>query len=100
MIKPKHKPTFRFLLFAILTTVGLFYYSCRKDIKSTEQNGTNAFIAQAKTWYESTYATNNNNTPSFNGQHTAFLGRHLLLSTTFSLNQLVKPDWNNAANHK
>jgi len=52
-IKPRIKH--RLLLLLCLTVIGLGYYGCRKDAKTQSAVITDPVIAQAKTWYETTY---------------------------------------------
>jgi len=75
------------LLFAATCLVAFIINSCKKDAHPDQQNKvSDPAIAQAKSWYESTYPTGN----KLNS-----------LATTGNkdLSQLIKPDWQHTASY-
>jgi hypothetical protein len=75
-----------------LMVIAIMIHSCKKDNHAEQQASiTNAVIAQAKTWYESTYPVNNDgklsNQSIING------------STSVDYSKIIKPDWTHAANY-
>ncbi|NHA06399.1 hypothetical protein G7092_21495 [Mucilaginibacter sp. HC2] len=76
------------VLLATVCIAAVIVNSCKKDSHSEQQNKvSDPAMAQAKSWYESTYPTSN---IKLNTQ---------AITTTTDLSQLVKPDWGHAASY-
>jgi hypothetical protein len=76
------------LLFVFIALTAIIIESCKKDNHAEQQAAvTDPAIAQAKTWYESTYPVNTNKvTTQANG-------------TNSDLSQIIKPDWQHNASY-
>ena len=76
------------LLVAFIALTAIIIESCKKDNHAEQKNTvTDLEVAQAKSWYESTYPVNS--------------GKQSTQSTTTSLDfsQHIKPDWNHTATY-
>ncbi|MEZ2336749.1 hypothetical protein AB6735_13995 [Mucilaginibacter sp. RCC_168] len=83
MLKKSH-----LLLLVFFSSIALIINSCKKDSHTAQQNTiTNPVVAEAKSWYESTYPSG---TGKLNIQSTA---------THFDFSLATKPDWNHAATY-
>jgi hypothetical protein len=87
MPKPILKKASRLLL-ATVCLAAVIINSCKKDSRNDQQNSvTDQAIAQAKTWYESTYPVSSTKvTTQANGTNT-------------DLSQIIKPDWQHNASY-
>ena len=90
MPKPSLKKA-SLLLLATTCLAAVIINSCKKDVHVDQQNKvSDPTIAQAKSWYESTYPAGNNQSG------------HLVINATHDgvdFSQLIKPDWQQAINY-
>jgi uncharacterized membrane protein YgcG len=87
MLIIKHKTKLRLFVPFCLILIGICYYGCRKDTKTESTANLSPTVAQAKTWYESTYpisATNSKLAVQSTGANA---------NQSVDLSQVLKPDW-------